>query len=94
MREWVQTIFYNVKIIRLSSYWLSPKIGAGATLLHHKKRKQAVQGLQTFVFCVVNVNSKAVFEHCDDLKNLIILNILKEKLVIYFLVGSFYLKIV
>ena len=35
--------------------------------------EQAVKRLQTFAFCVVNVNSTVVFEH------LIILNILKDK---------------
>ena len=44
------------------------------------KTEQAVQGLQAFVFSVVNVNSTDVFKHFEDLKDLIILNILKEKL--------------
>ena len=56
--------------------------------------EQAVQGLQAFAFYVVNVNSSVVFKHFEDLKDLIILNILKEKLVMYCLLGSFYLKIV
>ena len=43
------------------------------------KTEQAVQGLQAFDFYVVNVNSTVVFEHFEDLKDLIILNILKEK---------------
>ena len=34
------------------------------------KREQAVQGLQVFNFCVVNVNS-TVFKHFEDLKDLI-----------------------
>ena len=42
--------------------------------------KQAVKGLQEFVFCVVKVNLMVVFEHFEGLKNLITLNILKEKL--------------
>ena len=42
------------------------------------KTEQAVQGLQAVAFCVVNVNSTAVFKHFEDLKDLIILNILKE----------------
>ena len=58
------------------------------------KTEQAVQGLQAFAFCVVNVNSTVVFKHFQDLKDLIILNILKEKLVMSCLLGSFYLKIV
>ena len=58
------------------------------------KTEQAVQGLQAFAFCVVNVNSTVVFKHFEDLKDLIILNILKEKLVMSCLLGSFYFKIV
>ena len=45
----------------------------------HWKTEQAVVGLQEFAFCLVNVNSTVVFEHFKDLKNLIILNNLKEK---------------
>ena len=60
----------------------------------HLKTKQAVQGLQAFAFCVVNLNSTVVFKHFENLKDLIILNILKEKLVMSCLLGSFYLKIV
>ena len=52
------------------------------------KTEQAVQGLQAFVFCVVNTN---IFKHVEDL---IIGNILKEKLVMSCLLGSFFLKIV
>ena len=44
------------------------------------KTEQAIQGLQEFAFCVVKVNSAVVFKHFEDLKDLIILNILKEKL--------------
>ena len=58
------------------------------------KIEEAVQGLQAFAFCVVNVNSTVVFKHFEDLKDLIILNILKEKLVMSCLLGSFYHKIV
>ena len=57
------------------------------------KTGQAVQGLQTFAFYVVNVNSIVVFKHFEDLKDLIILNILKEKLVMFCLLGFFYLNI-
>ena len=56
--------------------------------------EQAVQGLQAFAFYVVNVNSSVVFKHFEDLKDLIILSILKEILVMFCLLGSFYLKIV
>ena len=58
------------------------------------KTEQAVQGLQSFAFYVVNVNSTVVFKHFEDLKDLITLNILKEKLVMTCLLGPFYLKIV
>ena len=58
------------------------------------KTEQAVQGLQAFAFCVVNVNSTVVFKLFEDIKDLIILNILKEKLIMSCLQGSFYLKIV
>ena len=40
------------------------------------QEQQAVQGLQAFAFCVVNVDSTLVSKHFEDLKNLIILNIL------------------
>ena len=58
------------------------------------KTEQAVQGPQAFAFSIVNVNSAVVFKHFEDLKDLIVLNILKEKLVMSCLLGSFYLKIV
>ena len=58
------------------------------------KTEQAVQGPQVFAFCVVDNNLTVVFKHFEDLKDLIILNILKEKLVMSCLLGSFYLKIV
>ena len=38
---------------------------------------------------IVNVNSTVVFKHFEDLKDLIILSILKEKLVMSCLLGSF-----
>ena len=57
------------------------------------KTEQAVQGVEAFAFCVVNFNSTVIFKHFEDLKDLSILNILKEKLVISCLLGS-YLKIV
>ena len=53
-----------------------------------------VQGLQAFAFYVVNVNSTVVSKHFEDLKDLIILNVLKEKLVMTCLLSSCYLKIV
>ena len=46
------------------------------------------------LFRVVNINSTVVFKHFEDLKDIIILNILKEKLVVSCLLGTFYLKIV
>ena len=58
------------------------------------KTEQVAQGLQEFAFCVVSLNSAVVFTHFEDLKYLIILNILKEKLVMPSLLGSFYLKII
>ena len=58
------------------------------------KTEQAVQGLQVFVFCLVNVDSTVIFKHFEDLKDLIILNILKEILDMSCLLGYFYLKIV
>ena len=58
------------------------------------KIKQEVQGLQAFAFCVVNVNSTVDFKDFENLKDLIILNILKEKLVISCPLGSFNIKIV
>ena len=45
------------------------------------KTEQAVQGLQAFAFCVVNVNSTVVFKHFADLKDLITLNINKVKMI-------------
>ena len=45
------------------------------------KTEQAVLGLQSLAFCVVSVNSAAVLKHFEYLKDLIILNILKERLV-------------
>ena len=56
-------------------------------------KQQSVQGLQAFTFYIVNVNSTVVFKHFEDLKDFIILNILKEKLVMSCLLGSFCLKI-
>ena len=57
------------------------------------KTEQAVQKLQAFAFCVVSVNSTVVLKHLEDLKGLIIWNILKEKLVMSCLLGSFILKL-
>ena len=56
------------------------------------KTEQEVQKLQAFAFYVVKVNSTVVFKHFEDTKNLIILNILKEKLVMSCLRSSFYLN--
>ena len=41
------------------------------------ENRTAVQGLQAFAFCLATINSTVVFEHFEDLRNLIILNILK-----------------
>ena len=57
------------------------------------KAEQAVQGLQAFLFCLVNGNSTVIFKHLEDLKNLIILNILKEILVMSCLWALFILKL-
>ena len=53
-----------------------------------------MQGLQALAFRIVNINSSVVFKHFEDFKDLIILNILKEKLFMSCFLGSFYLKIV
>ena len=58
------------------------------------KTEQAVQGLQAFPFCLVNVNSTVILKHFEDLKDLVIWDILKERLVMSCHLGSFYLKIV
>ena len=57
------------------------------------KTEQAVPGLQAFAFWVVNVSSTVVLKHFEDSKDIIILNILKEKLVMSCLLGSFFLKL-
>ena len=57
------------------------------------KTEQAVQGIQVFASCVVKVNPTVVFKHFEDPKDLIVLNILKEQLVMSCLLGSFYLKV-
>ena len=56
-------------------------------------KAEAVQELEAIALCVVIVNSTVVFKHFEDLKDLIIWKILKEKLVMSYLLGSFYLKI-
>ena len=43
------------------------------------KTEQIIQVLQAFAFCVVNFYSNLVSKYFEDLKDLIILNILKEK---------------
>ena len=58
------------------------------------KTEQAVQGLQLFTFFVVNVNSTVAFKRFEDLKDITVLNIFKEKLPMSCLLGSFCLKIV
>ena len=56
------------------------------------KTEQAVQELQVSAFCVVNFNSTDVLEYFKDLKNLIILIILKE-IIIGYLLLVFILKL-
>ena len=46
------------------------------------RTEQTVQGLQPFTYCAVKVNSAVVFNYVEDLKDLNILNILKEKLIV------------
>ena len=48
------------------------------------KTEQAAQGLQAIAFCVANIDSNLVFKHFEDLKDLIILNILISKVMIKF----------
>ena len=45
------------------------------------KIEQAVLGLQASTFCMINVNSTVVFKHFEDLRDLIILNINKVKMI-------------
>ena len=45
------------------------------------KTEQVVQGLQAFVFCAVNVDWAVAFKHFKDLKDLIIFNISKVKMI-------------
>ena len=52
------------------------------------------QNKQGFAFFIAKVSSTVVFKQFEDLRDVIILNILKEKLVMSCLQGSFYLKIV
>ena len=59
-----------------------------------KTKQKTVLGLQAFAFYVVNVNSTVVSKHSAGLKDLIILKILKEELVMSCLLGSFYFNIV
>ena len=54
------------------------------------KTEQAVQELQALAFCIVNVNSSVVLKHFEYVKDLIIFSILKEKLVMPCLLGSFW----
>ena len=51
------------------------------TRKRYDRPKQPIQQTKRVCFCIGNINSMIVFEHFRDLKNLIILNILKEKLV-------------
>ena len=67
--ELVLTTKFQCKLITLSS-WI--KFTQKRYFL--LKTEQAVQGLQAFAFCVVNVNSTVVFKHSEDLKDLMILS--------------------
>ena len=58
------------------------------------KTEQIFQRLEPLAFCVAKVNSTVDFKHFEDLKDLVILNNLKEKLVISCPLGSFYFQIV
>ena len=73
--------------------WISPKFQLKLIILSfwtkftqkryfQLKTEQVVQRIQTFAFYVVNVNLAVVFKHSEGLKDLIILKILKEKLVV------------
>ena len=87
--ELVLSTKFKFKLIILSSWTkFTPK------RYFQLRTEQAIQGLQAFAFCVVNVNGTVVFKHVKDFKDLIILNILKDKLFMLCLLGSFYLKIV
>ena len=74
--EWILHIW----ISQATKFQLKLAIFTFNKVYFQSKTEQAVQGLQEFALCVANVNSTAVFEHFEDLKNLIILSILKEKL--------------
>ena len=94
MFELVLSTKFQLKLITLSSWTKFTPPPPQKKKYFQLKTEQAVQGLQAFAFCVVNVNSSIRFKHFENLKDLIILNILKENLVISCLLGSFYLKIV
>ena len=74
--EWILHIW----ISQATKFQLKLAIFTFNKVYFQSKTEQAFQGLQEFALCVANVNSTAVFEHFEDLKNLIILSILKEKL--------------
>ena len=80
---------FHLKLIILS-FWTRFMMKSHFQL----KTEQAVYKLQAVAFFIVNVNSNVVFKHFKDLKDSIILDIMKEKLVMPCLLGSFYLKIV
>ena len=90
--------FLHIWISLCTKFQLKPIILCFWTNLPKKryfqlKTEQVVQELLAFAFSVVNINSSVVFKHFEDLKDLI-LNILKEKLVMSCFLGSFHLKIV
>ena len=96
-KKWTPHIFYiivHIQIRKFSSNWQLwffgpnlPKKGISSW----KQNKQS-KDYKRLLFRVVNINSTVVFKHFEDLKDIIILNILKEKLVMSCLLGSFYLK--
>ena len=61
--------------LKLTIWVFGPNLGKKVTEQNNQSNK-----LQAFAFCIVKINSTIVFEYFEDLKNLIILNILKEKL--------------
>ena len=95
---WTYCVILHIWIILRTKFQLKLTILSFWTKFTQKgyfqsKTEQAVQGLPAFAFCAVKVISTIVLEHLEDLKNPIILNILKEKLVMSWLLDSFILKL-
>ena len=72
-------IFELVQVLNFSLNWQFWVFGPNLPKKGYfqSKTEQAVQRLQALAFCVVNFKSTVVFEHFEDLKIFIILNILK-----------------